>query len=305
MLISEKLEKSIEQEREVIINEFKRKYPISFKYDERARIQKILHEGHTLERLVCSLGSQESIRGVTQDDLQRYYDSHYTPANISVVAVGGCSMEQIVTMVSESPLGMYKSGIRTQYVPLDSFPALSETHTIIKISDLISSIILDNAGYESYARIPHSVVPKTLSMFCNMLNKLLVATLREEMAITYAVRSTWSNFMDFYKFCIECSSFNIDAAPVIQEVVESVVMAIPLSRALFEKVKKERLSSLPMLDSNASEILTDAMADIRSYNRIISLTSEKNDIKNVSFEDVCAVIPYVLADKRYTRITMP
>ena len=113
MLLSAKLEKFIERERQVIIGEFHRYYPVKLKLDLAVREHKILYNGYWLERFVRPLGNPESVRRITQSHLQSYYDTHYTPVNMSIVGVGGMMLSELVELISESPFATSKKGVRT------------------------------------------------------------------------------------------------------------------------------------------------------------------------------------------------
>jgi len=108
MLLLAKIEKFIERERQVIKGEFYQHYPIKFQLDVDMHKHKTLYGGCWLERFVRPFGDAESIERITQSDLQLYYDSHYTPANISVVGVGGVTLPELVKFLSESPFATNK-----------------------------------------------------------------------------------------------------------------------------------------------------------------------------------------------------
>ncbi|MBI5816885.1 MAG: insulinase family protein [Candidatus Yonathbacteria bacterium] len=55
MLLSAKLERFIERERQVIVGEFHRRYPVKFKFDLDMRKRKMLHAGCWSERIVRPL----------------------------------------------------------------------------------------------------------------------------------------------------------------------------------------------------------------------------------------------------------
>lgn len=75
MLLSAKLKKFIDRERQVIIGEFHRHYPVKFKLDLGVREHKALYAGYWLERFVRLLGNPESVGRITQSELQSHYDT--------------------------------------------------------------------------------------------------------------------------------------------------------------------------------------------------------------------------------------
>jgi predicted Zn-dependent peptidase len=83
MLLSSRIEKSIESERDVIISEFYRTYPSGATWEEG----RIKYKDLELEKFSSIIGDAKSIRRITRSDLQFHYDAWYTPANISIVCL--------------------------------------------------------------------------------------------------------------------------------------------------------------------------------------------------------------------------
>ena len=52
-------------------------------------------------------GAQNRLH-VSPSDLQRYYDQYYTPANMSIVGVGGVNLSQLVDLLAASPFAVEK-----------------------------------------------------------------------------------------------------------------------------------------------------------------------------------------------------
>src|SRR6185436_16807916 len=104
-------------------------------------------------------GDPQSISRITQSDLQAYYDIHYTPANMSVVCVGGLQLAEVVKLLTESPFATDKRGSRTPlpaYVP-DIHPPF-ETRYVLETSEHIpKEARFQTGGYRSVAVIPGNV----------------------------------------------------------------------------------------------------------------------------------------------------
>ncbi|MDQ1399308.1 MAG: hypothetical protein QOK20_1240, partial [Acidimicrobiaceae bacterium] len=88
----------VEAERQVILEE------ILMHNDEPADlVHEVLAEalwpGHPLGRDV--LGTEESIKGLTRDDIASFHEAHYRPANIVLAAAGALTPEVLVAGIEE------------------------------------------------------------------------------------------------------------------------------------------------------------------------------------------------------------
>lgn len=222
MLLASKMERFIERERQVIIGEFHRSYPLKWKVDLEMRERRALYKGRWLERFITPIGTPESVGRITQADIQTHYDAHYTPANISLVCVGGMKLDEIVQLLSESSLSVNKQGART---PLPAYvedidPPL-ETHYIFEVSKHISTADPVAVGsYRSVAVIPGNV-NTALRILKNMLNEVLDDEVRQSRAWAYDIRNVFCNFHHFHEFAINCGALKLESLDTIDEVVET------------------------------------------------------------------------------------
>jgi predicted Zn-dependent peptidase len=189
MLLSSSLEKSIERERKVIFGEFNLRYPFRHKFELATRAHKAIYPGDWLERFTSPLGSPESVGLISEGDLQSYYDTHYTPANISIVCVGGMKLAELVEIISESSFSIQKKGTRTLLpIPLDEVSLPSETCHVEYVSKYTTSIT-EVIQYESIAKIPGKIDSCVVRFVAEILDKLLNEEVREKRAWTYSIGS--------------------------------------------------------------------------------------------------------------------
>ena len=88
MLFHASLTKEVERERQVILGELNLAFPAEYIYDLDRRMRHAAFPNTFFRRFSRVLGSKESITGITQKDVQAFYDTHYTPVNTSVIVVG-------------------------------------------------------------------------------------------------------------------------------------------------------------------------------------------------------------------------
>lgn len=305
MLLLAKLEKFIERERQVILGEFHRHYQIKAVLDLHERERKALHTGSWLERFVHPLGNPKSIQRITPRQLQSHYDTHYTPANMSIVGVGGIQLPELVELLSESPFATSKKGVRTPLpTPATDVAPPLETHHVFEISKHIT-VPIQVGAYRSVAKIPGNINGRVVSVMGEMFDNVLFEEVRERRAWTYAINSSQHNFRHLYEFTIDCEALAINAIDNIEAVIEVCITSMADREDLFEQAKRHALASTFMIDPNGKGICNGALDDLAEDQRIISLKEISDDFEHVTMNDVRATLQWLRPERRWTLITKP
>ena len=305
MLLSAKLEKFIERERQVINGEFYRHYPVKFKLDLDVREHKALYAGYWLERFVRPLGNPESVARITQSELQSHYDTHYTPANMSIVGVGGMQLSELIELLSESPFAAQKKGGRTPLpTPATDVAPPSETRHVFEVSKHLTMPI-EVGAYRSVAKIPGNINGRVIRIMKEMFNEVLFEEVRERRAWAYAIDSSRYNFRHFYEFSINCGALALKAIDDIEEVIEVCIASMADREDLFEQSKRRALASNFMTDPTGKGICDGALDDLAEDQRIISLKEIGDDLERATMNDVRGVLQWLRPERRWTLITRP
>ena len=306
MLLSAKLEKCIERERHVITGEFRRYYSSKLEFDLGVRERKALYAGDWLERFVIPLGSPESIGRITQSELQSHYDTYYTPANISIVGVGGMKLLELVELLSESAFAIRKEGVRTPIPSLvtDVAPP-SENRYIFEMSKHIDGPPLEAGTYRSVAKIPGNINGRAIHIMKKMLNELLNEEVRERRAWAYAIGSSRHFFRHLYEFSISCGGLALEAIDGIEEVVEACIVSTGDREDLFEQAKRRTLVIIRMIDPTGKGICDGALEDLADDHRIISIAEIIRDLERVTMGDIRSLLRYLRPERRWTLIVRP
>ena len=307
MLLSAKLGNLIENERQVIIREFRRTYPLEFRLELCKRERRVLHSGCWLERFLRPFGNPESVEKIMPNHLQSYYDAHYTPANISIVGVGGMQPLEIFRLLAESPFAIGKSGTRTPIsVSAKDINLPLENRYVFEISKHAKmEVPVEHGAYESIAKIPGSFNECVIRIMSEMLNEDLNEEVREKRAWTYHIGSFRSNFRNFYEFSINCDSLAAEAIPDIENVIESCIDSMGKREDLFEQSKGRILASNFMLDPTGKGIRDCVLEDISEFHRIISLVEYAENIKRVTIKDIQNLLLWLRPERRWTLLTKP
>lgn len=305
MLLSAKLEKFVERERQVIIGEFHHHYPVKFTLDLDVREHKALYAGYWLERFVLPLGNPESVGRITQSELQSHYDTHYTPANMSIVGVGGMQLSELVELLSESPFAISKKGVRTPLpTPATDFALPSETRHIFEVSKHVT-VPIEVGAYRSVAKIPGNINRQVIRIMEEMFNVVLFEEVRERRGWAYDINSSRHNFRHFYEFLINCGALALKAIDDIEEVIEVCIASMADREDLFEQAKRRALARNFMIDPTGEGICNGALDDLAEDQRIISLAEIGDDLEGVTMTDVRNALQWLRPERRWTLITRP
>ncbi|MES2224596.1 MAG: pitrilysin family protein [Patescibacteria group bacterium] len=306
MLLHEVLEQRIELERNVIVNEYNKKYPLASKYELMMHTHQTLFGGMLVGRCLDRLGTPATIAAITQADLQEFYDTHYTPQNMSIVGVGAYSLEQLVEFFSKSHFGDHKTGDRTVFEPTIAFPPLAMNRKDVCISDYMGlNNPAVNGAYESHLRLPIILKQNALEIFCRMVKDELDTIVRQEKGWTYAINASYGHYIQFYHLHIECASLAVAGLECIEEIVNTVILTLGEKEDLFNKAKQNKLANAIMNDENGLGILKEASSNILCHGDIISIASYVAAIEQVQFSDVLAVGSYWKPENIFTVLTRP
>ncbi|EKD23540.1 MAG: peptidase M16 protein [uncultured bacterium] len=305
MLFSAKFEKCIERERQVVLEEFNRRYTNNLKFDLDTRERKALYTDCWLGRFVRPLGNPESVKRITQADLQSYYNTHYVPANMSIVAVGGMQLSELVELLSESPFAMSKNGARTSLpIPVTNISLPLEACYVVEASKYVS-IPINVGSYRSVAKVPGNINGQALYILKKMLDEILNEEVRERRAWAYAIDSSRRSFRHFYEFSINCSALALKAIDNLEKVVETCIATAGSSEGLFAQIKRQSLANHFMIDPTGRGVCDGALDDLTHAHRIISLSENAHDLECVTMDDVRDALQWLRPEQRWTLITKP
>lgn len=307
MLLSARLEKSVEHERQIIDNEFCKEYPDTFKFDLNVREQKALYTGCWLERFVLPFGNQESIKRITQSDLQSYYDANYTPANMSIVGVGGITLAELVSLLNKSPFAMSKNGLRTPLpIQTSSVNPPLETRYVFEVSEHITTQSPSKIGsYRSVAKIPGNAKEMAIKILREIVEVMLYEEVRKKRAWVYSIKCSRHNFRHFHEFSIGCPALAPKALDEIEEIVEYCIASVENREDLFEQTKQRILASCRMVDETGASIRNGALIDLAEYQRIVSLAEYIAKVEQITMSDVYNLLKWLRPEQRWTLIVKP
>lgn len=268
----------IESERLIIAQEFRSKYPSELSY-KIASDRRFFLFGDSFHG--NNFGDLESIAKISAGELQKFYDQHYTPKNISVLCVGGLPLQVLTKLFEDSPFAEPKDGQRCA-LPKSNFVGNSNNHAV--------NIVYNNfqgSLYEEVIKIPADFNIISVGIYTEMLKDKLFEILRERHGIIYGVTGCYPIlFSPFYGI-----KFSFDFSPAVSRkdillLVDEVVNSIATDEGLFNKIKNKRLRQIEMIDLSAKNIFDGAFDELIGSHRLLTLTEYLATVENLTSSDI-------------------
>lgn len=307
MLFPERIEKLIEAQRSVILEEFRRKYPIPYKFKFFKKNWENIFNGHKLARSVSPLGYPESIKAITKEDLQAFYDTHYTPANVSLVTVGGLSKDEVIKRIQSSPLSLEKFGVRTPAaIPLSGIPKLNETRAVLQHGEYSTGEgITTSADYETLSVLPGTMNREAVSILRSMISEQVLREIREKRSLTYSAGASESKLRFYNMIIVHCDSLPPESLDEVEKIVEEIIAGVGSNKELFEIHRKRAIARYKTMDLDGRSVIHEAVSDIRQEGRIVSIAEEIKKREAVTLKDVQEVANCLTSGNRLTIISKP
>jgi len=305
MLIDAQILKDIELERDIVIQEYHDRHLYKFTPELILHRHACLYPHHRLNAFLCAVGKIDEIENITKENLQRFCDQFYTPANISIVAIGKLSPESVAEFLAKSPFGQSKPGGRTamEAPHIPDYSAL--TRFDIKASLLLGeNNLITRGNYESYAVLPGILDTEKISFTENLLRRIFKQEIREKRGWAYRIIMGFDYLQDLYELHLEIP-LKIKALPHIEETVEHCINTALDEKDFFHDVQETFVNDLILEDSSCEEICRTSMNDISRTGRIISHREIIQLRKDITINDIEKVLSYLKPEKRFTIITHP
>ncbi|MEY2664913.1 MAG: hypothetical protein RLZZ480_18 [Candidatus Parcubacteria bacterium] len=304
MLLQTSLVKEVERERQVIFSEYDREYPMQIKFDVNRRLRDAVFYNTFFSRSLSPLGTKETIGSISQPDMQEFYDTNYTPANMSVVVVGELTLAEAVDALLNSPFGEYRPGVRTPHMPIIREVPLP-TETEFRLHQGAHTVGVESASFLSTAQLPGTVTQTQIRIVREMLQTQLFKVVRLENAWTYHIGCSNTFFGDFNDFDVICSSFDMNAMGSISDVVSDCIESLRTQPTMFEEAKRKLIATKHFVDLNMRGVAKDARNDLLHFGRILTLTEELRAAEEIQMDDILPVLDHLRSERRWTMIGYP
>jgi predicted Zn-dependent peptidase len=298
MLLTGRMERQIERERSVILGEFNRRYEHVWEYDLGLRAARIVHHGTAFENLTTPLGSRESIASISEPDLQSYYEQHYRPKNMSLVAVGGLELDEVLRYLEKSPFIFDKGGLRTAR-PVARSSVSIPLERLLRISPP-GAIDRTSAHYETLALLPGTVDSHVMIILYRMLGEKLFKVVRQKRAWAYAINPSWAHYDGCYALRVSCEGLANEAVDLIDGVVSECIESLKGNREEFENERRRLVLGARLQDGSGRHTANDATDDLIDHGRLITIAEHEAIATQLTQENIDEALGYLDSERRLT-----
>ncbi|PID52151.1 MAG: hypothetical protein CR972_03350 [Candidatus Moraniibacteriota bacterium] len=304
MLLGSNLIKHIEEERDIIIQEWHDRHTVQCFYDEILHQNTVVFDGFNLAKPYLILGSVSSLNEMSQSVLQDFYDEYYVPSNMSLVVVTGLPCDQVVEIIGKSDFGQSCTYFRTE-IPnsVTSVHPLRETCRKMCMSEHGIRAI-DRCLYRNAGKVPHMPNQLVVLILREMLNDMIFKEVRGKRGVTYNFAS-FDRFLGYFTEITFEGWVEFGAERVISDIVKNVINNINQKEELFDKIKEAFIQNLKMIDVNGEGLRNRTMSDIANSRRIISAQEEIEQFRAITFDDIIYIASFLSPEYRYEYIQVP
>jgi predicted Zn-dependent peptidase len=237
--------------------------------------------GHPLGRPI--LGTPDSVSGLDQSTLRRYFDDAYVAANFIVVAVGNLNHDAVRTLIEKAFSDVPGSGSAIPVAPPVVSPVVQIREKDLEQSHVcLGTVGLPQNHPDRYAAYALNTV------LGGSMSSRLFQNVREKRGLAYAVFSSMSAYQDAGSLSIYAGCAN----EVVSELVDVVVAELrrakhePLGDDELRRAKDHLKGSLMLnLESTSSRMSHHARQEIYR-DRADSLDEMLAAIERVSIADM-------------------
>ena len=248
-------------------------------------------QGHPLGRPI--LGTKETVEGLTQDGLRRYFASTYCAPNLIVAAVGNIEHQQVRDLVTRA-----FEGLPTTNAPVTEAPPRVVPTTLIRNKDLEQShVCLGTSGYRQDHEDRYSSYVLNTVLGGSMSSRLF-QNVREKRGLAYAVFSGLSAYRDAGSITVYAGCANDAVSELIDVVIAELrrMKDEPLPDSELQRAKDHLKGSLMLnLESTSSRMSHIARQEIY-FDRQFGLDETLEGVERVTADDVQRVARDLFAD---------
>ena len=305
MLVCPRIKNGVEMERGGIIGEWHETFPQpALSYDLDLRMRRALYGTHPLANFVDALGTLESIELVSAEVLQAQCDRWYTPANMTVVAIGKLSATVLCDLLAGSPFAHAMAGERAPIGAPLTPQAPTETYIELDMSAYVKGA--RNGTYKSVVVLPPSMGRGFLfPVVRRVLEQLLNEEVRRQSGWTYSISCSQHTFRDAHELEIRCQSLAPEGFPHIHRVVNECIEKAASRRDLFERETRRRAARMRLGDEDSDSVLNGVTMDLLEQGYIQTRAEMIAGIEALTFTDFKRALELLAPENRWTVLATP
>ncbi len=247
------------------------------------------------------LGTQDTVRRFTVNDVRDFTNAHYTPANAVFFCYGDVDFAQLCRMLQKEKI---VASSKKEPSPADS-AAKPEARQIVKNLGTHQAHVM--IGREAYSIHDPRRLP--LYLLNNMLggpsmNALLNLSLRERFAMVYIVESTMVSYSDtgLWSIYFGCDANDIERCRQLVRKELDRLMQRPLSIKRLASAKRQIKGQIALACDNRESFALDFGKSFLHYDWEKNIDALYRDIDALTAEQLHAVACDIFAENTLTTL---
>jgi predicted Zn-dependent peptidase len=281
----------IERERGVIIEE------MNVYRDDPARfvgtmMPELIFAGNPLGRDI--IGTEEVIKTVPREEIERFFRSHYV-ANNMVVAVAGKVDHESVVAQAEALLGTLESHKQPELIGVPEGPA-NDLAIVQQKETAQAHFLISSRGY-SYTDPKVAAARLVTAVLGRGMSSRLFVNVRERQGLAYTVYADHASFVDTGIFSVY-AGVNLDK---LDQAITSVLHELkriveePISDSEFKKAKQQLCAGMEMSQESNSNVADAIGTQVVLLGEYKSIEERIEELEAVTIEQMQAVAAEMLA----------
>ena len=294
-------EKSLGNEKKIVLQEFKKDFPTKISYDVQTKTYANAYCGTRFDGFMLTIGNPKSIQSIRMIDIERFFTKHYVPTNMSIIAAGGMSHKNFVEIIENSIFSQSSSGYSDKKPELLAeirYPYVNEEK--LSLSELYPNINMDIGSFAAYAMIPGTVSKELVSLLRNELRAILYEQIREKSGSTYSPNVSWQFLGDSYEFSVVLFLEKEKLKKVTSSDMPRF-LSILKNKKRFDTQKQYLVKSFIIDDLNMETFCERAEEKLLFEGYIESSESRMENFENLAYDKYCSLIDYLSDERRWWR----
>ncbi|NLK62764.1 MAG: insulinase family protein [Fusobacteria bacterium] len=296
---SEFLDKEIDREKGVIVEEIKMYEDIPeekiFDYNS-----KFVLEGTNYEKTI--LGTEESVKSITRDNLIEYWNDRYTNDNMVIAIAGDFNIDKIILLLEEKFKDFHRKEKKGEYTKL--FNINSGRKEITKTTNQVHLCVnTKGLSYHSEDRYKANMIINVLGG--NMSSRLF-QKIREEEGLAYSIYSYNSSYTDGGLITTYAGTTKKDFEKVISLIKEEYkkIYDFGITKEELQKAKNQHLASLVISGETTRAKMGTLAGNYLKKGKLFNIDEFTAIIKNINIEDVLLCSKDLFNEKYYSEVIL-
>lgn len=302
MLTAPHITHSIEDERRILVDEFRKRHTNEKRYQLLQRRRRALFSQHWLGQFTGVLGTSEGIAAIDEHLLQEFADRQFVGRNLSIIACGTLETDEVLRAIEATTLAKMPPGDRAPLLPpiVDPEPPLDHG-VLVPYSELVSRKPADS-GMECYAALPCPRLRKfgAEEVAARVLNDVLFNELREKRRWSYDFHMTVNN-LDAASECVVGGRLPWHDLSGAEDIIDAcITRATTDKKEIVRRIRLQQIYWKKMRDIGAEQFIDACTEQIRTEHRLTSYAEDEDQLMLLTVEDVQAIFHRLQKPYRFT-----